>query len=149
MKRYIDINEFDGTQKIDKADRIILHSVLDDIIVTSNNNILLSANNEIHVNGKEGIFLNVYGKNRIILGKAGTDDRKKLQPIVLGISIAELLDDMLQLLATFKMDSPMGTSITSDDTYKKIDEYRNKYLSKSSNSYILSDLVFIADNISK
>lgn len=139
-------DSYQGNQQVYKADRLLFHAAMNDLIQIAKYNVVIGAGNEYHVNAKNGIFMNVSGSSKIIFGKPGAE-RSTIQPNILGASAYELLDDILQLITTLKIHTPMGTAVVAQDSVNTVIDLQKKYLQPGSEQYILSDLVFTADNV--
>lgn len=140
-------NEYAGKQAIITSDRLVFNARLGDLILSARNTIALSANNEIHINSAGNMYLNAKDGSKITIGKSGTKTRKSEQPAILGNNQTELLEDLLDLLLTFQVVTPNGEGQAGPDVAAKVSQLRAKYLTEGTSSYILSDLLFIADNI--
>lgn len=145
-------DEYLGSQYIIDSSRIILHAVAKnntgsgDIFLVADNTMAFGTGNEMHFNSKNDMFFNVSGSNKIVLGKPNPE-RPKIQANLLGASTYEFLDDILSLISTLKIHTPMGTAVIAQESIDKLLDLQKKYLQPTSNQYILSDLVFTADNI--
>jgi len=138
-------NEFSGKQVLIKSDRLVFNAFNNDIILAAKNTIALSASNEIHINSAGNTYLNVKDGSKIVVGKVGTT-RKSEQPAVLGRSLNNFIDDLLQLLTTFQVTTPSGEGQAGPKVAAQVQKFKKKYFRKKSPDYILSDLLFIADN---
>ena len=143
-------DEYQGSQYIFSSGRIILNSVASpsssgDMFLVAAGTLALGAN-EMHLNSKNDMFFNVSGSNKMIFGKPNSE-RPKIQANLLGASTYEFLDDILSLISTLKIHTPMGTAVIAQESIDKLLDLQKKYLQPTSNQYILSDLVFTADNI--
>jgi len=139
-------NDYSGKQVLIKSDRLVFNASTNDILLASKNIIAIGASNELHLNSGGNMYLNVKKGSRIVLGKAGTD-RKREQEMVLGKSLSNFLDDIMQLLITFQVTTPSGEGQAGPKVAQQIQKIKNKYLKKGSKDYILSDSYFIADNL--
>jgi len=144
-------DEYQGSQYVFSSGRIILNSVAGptdsgDMFLAAAGSMALGSGNTMHFNSKDDMFFNVSGSNKIVFGKPGTA-RPKIQANLLGASTYEFLDDILSLISTLKIHTPMGTAVIAQESIDKLLDLQKKYLQPTSNQYILSDLVFTADNI--
>lgn len=139
-------NEYSGNQLILTSDRLVLNAKVGDIILGSRNSLAFSANNEIHINAAGNMYFNVKDGSTIKIGKSGTSIRKSEQPAVLGTNHLDLLEDILDLLVTFQVVTPNGEGQAGPDVAEKVSQIKNKYFTEGKPGYILSDLLFIADN---
>jgi|694.fasta_scaffold53648_6 hypothetical protein len=139
-------NEFSGKQVLIKSDRLVFNAATNDIILAAKGTIALAANDQIHINSKSNLYLNVEDGAKIVVGKSGSKTRKSEQPAVMGTSLQTFLEDLMQLLVTFGVTTPSGEGQASPRVNTEIQKFKRKYFSKNSKDYILSDLLFIADN---
>lgn len=139
-------NEYSGKQILVKSDRLVLNASTNDIILASKNTIAIGASNELHLNSAGNLYLNVKQGSKIVIGKSGKD-RKSEQAAVLGKSLSNFLDDVLQLLITFQVTTPGGEGQAGPKVAEQVQKIKQKYLKKGSKDYILSDLFFISDNV--
>lgn len=139
-------NEYSGKQILVKSDRLVLNASTNDIILASKNTIAIGASNELHLNSAGNLYLNVKQGSKIVIGKSGKD-RKSEQAAVLGKSLSNFLDDVLQLLITFQVTTPAGEGQAGPKVAEQVQKIKQKYLKKGSKDYILSDLFFISDNV--
>jgi hypothetical protein len=102
------------SQVILSSNRISLSSNKDEIVMYSNTNIELGANNTIHLNGKENIYLN---SPKVFLGRINLDtiDPSKNddmpQPVLMGYDTQLFLSKLLNILNKFSSD--LSTAISS------------------------------------
>lgn len=143
------VNEYSGKQILIKSDRIVLNAFKNDVIIGAKSTLALAASNEIHINSAGNLYLNVKDGSKVIIGKPGSDTRKGDQPAVLGTNLSDFLDELMQLLITFQTVSSAGEGQAGPLVGTKVQELKKRYLSSSSENYILSDLLHIADNAKK
>ena len=143
------VNEYSGKQAVIKSDRIVLNAFTNDIIIGAKSTIALAASNEIHINSAGNIYLNVKDGSKIVIGKPGSATRKGDQPAVMGTNLSDFLDELLQMLVTFQTVSSAGEGQAGPKVGAKVQQIKQKYLSSKSQNYILSDLLYIADNTKK
>ena len=143
------VNEYSGKQAIIKSDRIIMNAFNNDVVIGAKSTIALAASNEIHINSSGNMYLNVKDGSKIVIGKSGTPARKGEQPAVLGTNLSDFLDELLQLLVTFQTVSSAGEGQAGPRVGTKVQAIKQKYLSSRSQNYILSDLLYIVDNLKK
>lgn len=139
-------NEYAGKQMLIKSGRLVLNSAENDIILASKNTIALASNGELHINSKGNLYLNVAPGSKITIGKSGTEERKSEQPAVLGTNTQLFFEELMQLLVTFKVTTPAGLGVADPSVNTKVQSFKKKYFDKKSKYYILSDLLYIADN---
>lgn len=139
-------NEYSSEQVIISSDRLVFTALKSDLILASKNTLALSANHEIHINSNGNLYLNVNEGSQIIIGKPGTEIRSSKQPAVMGTNLKNFVDDVMQLLITFQVTTPSGEGQSSPKVNEQVQKLKTKYLKKNSKNYILSDLLFIADN---
>jgi hypothetical protein len=125
---------------------LVFNAATNDIILAAKGTIALAANDQIHINSKSNLYLNVEDGAKIVVGKSGSKTRKSEQPAVMGTSLQTFLEDLMQLLVTFGVTTPSGEGQASPRVNTEIQKFKRKYFSKNSKDYILSDLLFIADN---
>lgn len=140
-------NEYSGKQVLIRSDRLIFNAAAGDIIMAAKGVVALSAEDQIHLNSKGNLYLNVQDGSKVIIGKPGSSTRKSENAAVLGGKMVSFLEDVLQLLVTFTVVTPSGTGNADPAINTKIQKIKAKYLKPKSPNYILSDLLFIADNV--
>jgi hypothetical protein len=102
------------SQIILSSNRISLSSNKDEIVMYSNTNIELGANNTIHINGKENIYLN---SPKVFLGHINLDTIDPLknddipQPVLMGYDTQLFLSKLLNILNKFSSD--LSTAISA------------------------------------
>lgn len=143
------VNEYSGKQAIIKSDRIVLNAFSNDIIIGAKSTVALASSNEIHINSAGNMYLNVKDGSKVVIGKPGSATRKGDQPAVLGTNLSDFLDELMQLLITFQTVSSAGEGQAGPAVGTKVQELKRRYLTSSSENYILSDLLHIADNAKK
>jgi hypothetical protein len=149
------VNGFLNSQAIITANRILLNSKLDDIMLFSSNNIELSTNYIINLNAGEHIHLNIKEENpalstvitikpKILLGTK-FDNKSPTEPLILGRQAAYFLKDLLSAIDVFAIALTKATSThqgspladvqaASEELTKKLSPYYDrieKLLSKS------------------
>lgn len=139
-------NEYAGPQQLIKSGRIVINADKNDIILAAKNTIALSSAGELHINSAGNCFINVAPGSKIIIGKPGTKERPNAQPAVLGSNMELLIEELLQLLITFKVTTPSGMGTADASMFNKVQAIKKKFLSANSKYSILSDLLNIADN---
>lgn len=132
-------NEYNKPQRIIKSNRIILNSILDEIILASNGDIILGTNASIHVNSNNNIHLNT-NNGKVYITKQNSS---KYQPTVLGDNLVNILGDILNIINSLVIVTPSGTGVVSPDIKARIIQLQQQYLHSISNAYILSNLVYI------
>lgn len=141
-------NEYSSKQILIKSDRLVFNAFTSDILMGSKNTIALAANGEIHINSAGNLYLNVKQGSKIIIGKVDSKNRKTEQEAVLGNNLKNLLDDILQLLTTFQVITPSGEGQAGPDVAAKVSKLKTEYLKDpKKDTYILSDLLYIASNL--
>jgi hypothetical protein len=109
------------SQIILSSNRISLNSTKDEIILYSTTNIELGANNTIHINGKENIYLNSY---KVFLGHINLDtidpskNNDMPQPVLLGYNTQLFLSKLLNILNKFSSD--ISTAISAPAGSKEL-----------------------------
>ena len=139
-------NDYSGKQVLIKSDRLVFNAAASDIILASKGVVALSAEDQIHLNSKGNLYLNVEDGSKIIIGKPGSKTRKLENSAVLGNKLINFIEDILQLLITFQVVTPGGQGTADTTVNTQIQKLKTKYLKTNSKDYILSDLLFIADN---
>ena len=143
------VNEYSGKQAIIKSDRVVINAFNNDVIIGAKSTLALGSSNEIHINSAGNMYLNVKDGSKIVIGKSGTATRKGDQPAVLGTNLTDFIEDLLQLLVTFQTVSSAGEGQAGPLVGTKVQSIKQKYLASTSQNYILSDLLYIVDNIKK
>ena len=138
-------NTFSQEQHIFKSDRVILNSVKNDILLVAKNIVAIGAENDIHLNAGNNLYLNTK-TGKIILGKPTDPERNGDQQMILGDNLISLLEDVLQLLRTFQVTTPVGEGQAGPKVSAKVSELSKKYFSSKSPKYILSDIGYLANN---
>lgn len=139
-------NEYSGKQVLIRSDRLVFNAAASDLILASKGVVAISAEDQVHINSKGNLYLNVQDGSKIIIGKPGSTTRKSENPAVLGSKLLSFVEDVLQLLITFTVATPAGTGTADPAVNTKIQKLKAKYLKPNSPNYILSDLLYIADN---
>lgn len=139
-------NEYSGKQVLIRSDRLVFNASASDIILASKGVVAISAEDQVHINSKGNLYLNVQDGSKIIIGKPGSTTRKSENAAVLGSKLLNFVEDVLQLLITFTVATPSGTGNADPAVNTKIQKLKAKYLKPNSPNYILSDLLYIADN---
>jgi len=112
------VNYYQDSQAILTADRIVLNSKKDEVMLFANTNIELSTNFTINLNAGEHIHLNIKEepstgvniKPKIFLGTKFTDEIPT-EPLMLGRQTAKYLQDLLHAIDTFAVKlTPAGSS---------------------------------------
>jgi len=150
------VKYYQNSQVIINADRIVLNSKKDDIMLFASSNIELSTNYTINLNAGEHIHLNIKEeistglniKPKIYLGTKFTNEIPT-EPLMLGRQTAKYLQDLLHAIDTFAVkltpagSTPQGSPMAdlqtaADELHKRInsdtDNLRDrieKLLSKS------------------
>ena len=140
-------NDYSGKQVLIKSGRLIFNASSNDIILAAKGVLAIGAEDQIHINSKGNLYLNVQDGSRIIIGKPGSATRKSQNSAVLGNKLLNFMEDVMQLFVTLKVVTPSGAGNADPDVSKSVQKINNKYLKPNSKDYILSDLLFIADNI--
>jgi len=135
------VNYYQDSQAILTADRVVLSSKKDDVMLFATNNIELSTNYTVNLNAGEHIHLNIKEENpstttginikpKIFLGTKITNEIPT-EPLVLGRQAAKYLQDLLHAIDTFAVkltpagSTPQGSPIAdlqtaADELHKKI-----------------------------
>ena len=132
------VNYYQKSQAILTADRIVLNSKKDEVMLFANTNIELSTNYTINLNAGEHIHLNIKEepstgvniKPKIFLGTKSTNEIPT-EPLMLGRQTAKYLQDLLHAIDTFAVkltpagSSPQGSPITdiqaaAEELHKRI-----------------------------
>ena len=138
------VNYYQHSQAILTADRIVLNSKRDEVMLFANTNIELSTNYTINLNAKEHIHLNIKEepstgvniKPKIFLGTKFTNEIPT-EPLMLGRQTAKYLQDLLNAIDTFAVkltpagSSPQGSPIT--DIQGAAEELHNRINSNTNN----------------
>ena len=140
-------NDFSGKQVLIKSDRLVFNASASDIIIASKGVVAIAAEDQVHINSKGNLYLNVKDGSKVIVGKPGSSTRKSENKAVLGNKLVSFVEDVLQLLVTFTVTTPSGVGNADPAVNSKIQKIKAKYLKPSSPNYILSDLLYIADNV--
>jgi hypothetical protein len=140
-------NDYSGKQVLIKSDRLVFNASSNDIILASKGVIAIAAEDQVHINSKGNLCLNVKDGSKIIFGKPGSKTRKSQNQAVLGNKLLNFLEDVMQLLVTLKVVTPGGAGTADPEVSTKIQKLKAKYFKPNSKDYILSDLLYIADNI--
>ena len=143
------VNYYQNPQVIVSADRIILNSKKDDIMLFASSNIELSTNYTINLNANEHIHLNIKEENptltttatikpKIFLGTKFTNEIPT-EPLMLGRQTAYYLKDLLGAIDTFATKlSPAGSSSQGSpiaDIQTAADELYTRIHSDTDNLY--------------
>jgi hypothetical protein len=143
------VNYYQNPQVIVSADRIILNSKKDDIMLFASSNIELSTNYTINLNAGEHIHLNIKEENptltttatikpKIFLGTKFTNEIPT-EPLMLGRQTAYYLKDLLGVIDTFATKlSPAGSSSQGSpiaDIQTAADELYTRIHSDTDNLY--------------
>lgn len=139
-------NEYSGKQILIRSDRLIFNAAAGDTIIASKGVVAISAEDQVHINSKGNLYLNVQDGSKIVIGKPGSSTRRTENAAILGSKMVSFIEDILQLLVTFTVVTPSGTGNADPAVNTKIQKLKAKYLKPNSPNYILSDLLFIADN---
>jgi hypothetical protein len=138
------VKYYQNSQAILTADRIVLNSKKDDIMLFASSNIELSTNYTINLNANEHIHLNIKeepttGSNikpKIFLGTKFTNEIPT-EPLMLGRQTAKYLQDLLNAIDTFAVkltpagSSPQGSPIA--DIQGAAEELHNRINSNTNN----------------
>jgi len=138
------VNYYQKSQVILTADRIILNSKKDEVMLFANTNIELSTNYTINLNASEHIHLNIKEepttglniKPKIFLGTKSTNEIPT-EPLMLGRQTAKYLQDLLNAIDTFAVkltpagSSPQGSPIA--DIQGAAEELHNRINSNTNN----------------
>lgn len=140
-------NDYSGEQILITSDRLVFNAASSDIVIASKGVVAIGAEDQVHINSKGNMYLNVKDGSKIIIGKPGSKTRKSQNQAVLGNKILNLLEDVLQVLITFKVVTPGGAGTADPEVNTKLQKIKAKYFKPNSKDYILSDLLYIADNV--
>jgi len=138
------VNYYQDSQAILTADRIVLNSKKDEVMLFANTNIELSTNYTINLNAGEHIHLNIKEepstgvniKPKIFLGTKFTNEIPT-EPLMLGRQTAKYLQDLLHAIDTFAVKltpagaSPQGSPIA--DIQGAAEELHNRINSNTNN----------------
>jgi hypothetical protein len=141
------VNYYQNSQVIINADRVVLNSRKDDIMLFSSSNIELSTNYTINLNAGEHIHLNIKEENptltatstikpKIFLGTKFTNEIPT-EPLLLGRQVAKYLQDLLHAIDTFAVkltpagSTPQGSPMA--DLQTAADELHNRINSDTDN----------------
>lgn len=138
-------SEYSGKQVIIKSDRLVFHASTDDILLASKNIIALASGYELHLNSAGNIYLNSKD-GKVIIGKPSDPDRKGEQNAVLGNNLLKFLEDLSLILSTFQVETPSGEGTATIKVTQNIQKLKETYFNPSSKSYLLSDIMSIANN---
>ncbi len=83
------------SQAILSANRITLSSNKDDIVLYAATNIEMGANNTIHLNSRENIYLN---SSKVYLGSIKDNNLGNVEPVLLGYKTKEVINEILSVL---------------------------------------------------
>jgi hypothetical protein len=127
------VNNYGGSQLLLNSDRIILNSKLDflmlfgqaGVAISSKENVNIDADEAVTIYGEDGLFLGVPGKGTGIndgggnkkppVNKAQATIDSDYEPLVLGIKLANLLDDLLFVLRSATIVTPLGIGYLRED----------------------------------
>jgi hypothetical protein len=140
-------NDYSGKQVLIKSDRLIFNASASDIVIASKGVVAIGAEDQVHINSKGNMYLNVQDGSKIIIGKPGSKTRKSQNQAVLGGKLLNFLEDVMQLLVTLKVVTPGGAGNADPEVSTKVQKLKAKYFKPNSKDYILSDLLYIADNV--
>ena len=142
---------YNNSQLILSSNRITLSSTKNEVVIYGATNIELGANNTIHLNGKESIYLN---SPKVYLGQIknqslGTDNTDIPQPVMLGNNTQLFLSKLLNILNKFTSDltlisksspkySNIAISTFASNTQKSLTLLRDDL------NNILSDSTFVS-----
>jgi hypothetical protein len=138
---------YQNSQVIINADRVVLNSRKNDIMLFASNNIELSTNYTVNLNAGEHIHLNIKEENptssttatikpKIFLGTKFTNEIPT-EPLMLGRQTAKYLQDLLHAIDTFAVKltpsgaTPQGSPIV--DLQTAADELHNRINSDTDN----------------
>jgi hypothetical protein len=138
---------YQNSQVIINADRVVLNSKKNDIMLFASNNIELSTNYTVNLNAGEHIHLNIKEENptssttatikpKIFLGTKFTNEIPT-EPLMLGRQTAKYLQDLLHAIDTFAVKltpsgaTPQGSPIV--DLQTAADELHNRINSDTDN----------------
>ena len=143
------VNYYQNPQVIINADRIILNSKKDEVMLFATSNIELSTNYTINLNANEHIHLNIKEENpttvttatikpKIFLGTKYSNEIPT-EPLILGRQAAKYLQDLLHAIDIFAVKltptgaTPQGSPIT--DIQGAAEELHNRINSETDNLY--------------
>jgi hypothetical protein len=138
------VKYYQNSQVIINADRVVLNSKKDDIMLFASSNIELSTNYTINLNAGEHIHLNIKEelstdlniKPKIFLGTKITNEIPT-EPLMLGRQTAKYLQDLIQAIDTFAVkltpagSTPQGSPMA--DLQTAADELHNRINSNTDN----------------
>lgn len=127
-------NFYAGSQVIINSDRLVLNSRVDylmlfgqeGVAISSQGNVNIDADDAVTIFGEEGVFIGVPGKGKSLDAGGGNmiPPQKKsdptldndYEPMVLGLKLANLVEDLLILLKNATILTPMGKGYFREDT---------------------------------
>jgi hypothetical protein len=126
-------NSYAGSQAIINSDRIILNSRVDylmlfgqqGVAISSQGNVNIDADDAITLYGDDGLFLGVPGKGKSIEEGNGNSKAPKnkaeptldsnYEPLLLGIKVANLIEDLLITIKNMTVVTPVGYGYLRED----------------------------------
>ena len=123
-------NNFGGSQILLNSDRVIVNSRVDylmlfgesGIAISSPGNVNIDADDAVTIYGDDGLFLGVPGKGsstgnlKVPNTKADATLDNEYEPLVLGVKLANLLEDLLVILKNATILTPVGKGYLREDT---------------------------------
>lgn len=140
----IGTNNYQGSQAIFTADRVVFLSRKDDLFLTSNNNIEIFTKNIINLDADDRVTIN---SSRVILGL--DSNNLPINPALLGNPTLSVIQSIIQYIGEFATDLTTVTSTAEGAPIVEINSASEKLYSKVSGllsnlTNILSTKVFIA-----
>lgn len=123
-------NDYAGSQALINADRIILNSRTnylmlfgkEGVAISSQGNVNIDAEDAVTIYGEDGLFLGVPGKGEAKGNKEKQPKTKAdatidydYEPLVLGTKLANLLEDLLIILKNATLLTPVGKGYFRED----------------------------------
>lgn len=128
------VNNFAGSQLILNSDRVVINSRVDylmlcgqaGIVISSPGNVNIDSDDGITLYGEDGLYLGVPGKGKgldegggvkkVPLTKADATVDTDYEPLVLGLKLANLLEDLLITLKNATILTSTGKAYFREDT---------------------------------
>ena len=114
------IYDYSGNQTLITSDRITLNSKLDDIFVSSIKDIYIGSGRHLSLTSPKSI--NILSNNVNI----GNNTKENLQSMVLGDTLKEVLNDIINLIPTIKIPTMLGPQVPMPDIQTKITQITTK-----------------------
>lgn len=114
LTKPIEVNKYNKSQVIINADRIVINSKKDEVMLFATSNIELNTKNVINLNSDERIHFN---SPRVFIG-TNKDGTLPTEPLVLGNQTVSLLSDLFKNLSEFSgklssaISTPQGSPLT-------------------------------------